>query len=243
MERPNGKYCRLVDLQSSAEGIKEESFRLSINKAMESIDLKDDGADDADDADGTTIKNNETSNDDDDGSGSFSMMRVWKLATPDTKYLITGSIGAIITGAILPVWGVLLALTMEILYTPIEPCNSTVGECNSNYAVESDEIRTKLYYLSLYWTIIIVGVVAIGSVFLLIWGLGMSCESLSKKICDNAFGTLLRQVSSCSTLICTFFLESIQYRHHYFYFISHSFLSYFLVYTGKNNAVYRVKCS
>ena len=98
MERPNGKYCRLVDLQSSAEGIKEESFRLSINKAMESIDLKDDGADDADDADGTTVKNNETSNDDDDGSGSFSMMRVWKLATPDIKYLITGSIGAVITG-------------------------------------------------------------------------------------------------------------------------------------------------
>ena len=66
---------------------------------MESLDLKDDADADADaDADETTVKNNKTSDDDDDGSGSFSMMRVWKLATPDIKYLITGSIGAVITG-------------------------------------------------------------------------------------------------------------------------------------------------
>lgn len=185
MALPHGKYRKLVETQSGNPVNKSLSIRASELERVED--------------DSTTAKDEEHEKEQKEAAGEaveenkadkFSLSRIFELASQDTKHLIMGSLGAIISGAILPTWGVLCGNTLNLLYKQVDPCPS--GEnCEMYYSNIATELQQESYYLGLYWTI--VAVVAVIGICLLWVGFGQAQERLNKRVRDKAFEAMVRQ--------------------------------------------------
>ncbi|KAG7390659.1 Antigen peptide transporter 2 [Phytophthora pseudosyringae] len=57
----------------------------------------------------------------------FSMSRVWKMSLPEWKFIIVGSLGAIVNAAVFPVWGVLL-VKVTVLFFHLDYTKSEMME-------------------------------------------------------------------------------------------------------------------
>lgn len=138
---------------------------------------------------------------------AFSASRARKLAAPDASFMIIGAFGALMAGSVFPLWGLLFSETIDLLFRPIYKCTGEADEtpicpniddscvqydsCEEYWTTSANIMQDDSFYLSLWWTIVLVGCI-VGNV-LLFWGFGMASERLNKRVRDSAFSSLVRQ--------------------------------------------------
>jgi ATP-binding cassette subfamily B (MDR/TAP) protein 1 len=98
MEKPNGKYKRLVESQGRKASTLMHGLAVSKKKKKAGKET------DEEDAEENFEKQIE-----DEESSSFSMARAMKLASPDALFLLFGAVGALLSGSVFPAWGLLFA--------------------------------------------------------------------------------------------------------------------------------------
>jgi len=192
MAKKNGRYKRLVDSQnrdatSAALGIKAKKKK------------KDKGKD-------TEEEEEEEQPDwekevEEEESGSFNLSRARKLAAPDVGYILIGCIGMIGAGCVFPMWGLLFAETIDLLFRPTFICEDGNTEmlaqlggyanCQAYWDDLSDTLRDDSYIVSLYW--LITAAASILGNMAAFYGFGWASERMSKRIRDDAFASLVRQ--------------------------------------------------
>lgn len=186
MANPNGKYRRLQNLQSmDTEKRKDAKNESNIEKADgEKIEKKGKEIDKK--IDKTVEKANSA--------------RARNLAKGDLLYLSIGAIGAIFAGIVFPVWGIIFAFMIEVLYIPVFPCDgdappafllSPFETCQEYLDDIADEMREESFYIGYAW-IGLMGATIIGN-GLLFYGFGKSSEKMNKRVRDAAFTSLIRQ--------------------------------------------------
>jgi ATP-binding cassette subfamily B (MDR/TAP) protein 1 len=131
------------------------------------------------------------------GGRSKSFQR--QTCQPDQGYILVGSIGAVMAGSVFPMWGVLFAQTIDIIFRPVFSCPSADGSipdpsfstCGAYWNDVAQGMQDDSYVVSGYWVILLF--VCIEGNVLTFWGFGMASKSLNKRIRDNTFSALLRQ--------------------------------------------------
>ena len=197
MEKPYGRYKRLFDSSRrettmTAVKLKEsqtcDKSENEVGKSDEFIDWE------------STFQKEETK--------AFNASRARKLAAPDTSYMIIGAFGALMTGSVFPLCGMMFSETINLLFRPIFKCTGAAGKtpicpeisnvvcvqyetCDEYWNASADILQDDSFVLALYWIILLV-VCMIGNV-LLFWGFGMASERLNKRVRDSAFSSLARQ--------------------------------------------------
>jgi ATP-binding cassette subfamily B (MDR/TAP) protein 1 len=191
MEKANGKYKRLVQMQGRTASTLVNGFDVSGSKKNKTEKKKgnDTDEDDTEDKSEETIDQEETY--------KFDAARARKLASPDTWYFIVGSLGALMAGSVFPAWGLMFGETIIALYTPIFSCTPelqlvlNLTSCDDYAENIAEEMKQDSYILSVYWAIII-AVCIIGNL-LLFWGFGTASERMNRRVRDSAFTSLVRQ--------------------------------------------------
>ncbi len=117
MEKPKGKYKRLVESQGRNASIALHGLEAKKSKKKKKKGKKNDD-DEEDDEDSDLKKKVE-----EEEMSAFSLSRARKMAAPDAFYLLVGSLGALFAGSIFPMWGILFAQTIELLFRPVFDCN------------------------------------------------------------------------------------------------------------------------
>jgi ATP-binding cassette, subfamily B (MDR/TAP), member 1 len=139
---------------------------------------------------------------------AFSGKRARELAAPDKEYLLAGSIGSVVAGAVFPLWGVLFSETINLLFRPVLPCPGANGSipddsftngipdirfatCEDYWTHVADSMQDDSFVVAAYWFIVMVGCV-LGNI-LTYWGFGMASERMNKRVRDQTFSALVRQ--------------------------------------------------
>jgi ATP-binding cassette subfamily B (MDR/TAP) protein 1 len=185
IEKPKGRYRRLVESQNR---------RSTITSLHVLASMKQDGKEEEEEVDDTdwekAIEVEETK--------AFSLVRARKMASPDAFYLLVGAIGALFAGGVFPMWGLLFAETIDLLFRRVEFCNpDTVEEelgfltCEDYWSSIADYMQERSFDVAGFWTIVAVGSV-VGNM-MAVWGFGMASERLNKRTRDSAFASLVRQ--------------------------------------------------
>jgi len=178
----NGIYRRLVELQESNVDldlnhlISEEEFgfrRSSLSLRRSSL---------------CTIEPNLETDETEDCESDIKTLR--KMSEDDLIYLIIGGIGAMLTGAIFPLWGILFGEMIDLLYKPVD-CDPASEDCSSEYDSVADDMQHDSFVVSGWWALLIVQVITGYS--LMYYGFGVASERLNKRIRDAAFISLIRQ--------------------------------------------------
>lgn len=99
MEKPKGKYKRLVESQGREASTLEHGLQVSAKKKGKKKEEKEEDEDEPD------LKKQI----EDEELSSFSLARARQMAAPDTFYLLVGALGAIMAGGVFPMWGLLFA--------------------------------------------------------------------------------------------------------------------------------------
>jgi ATP-binding cassette subfamily B (MDR/TAP) protein 1 len=185
VEKPHGRYKRLFDSS------KRQSTMDSMGLRKSGVTKIDDEEEEEEDID-WEAKTKE------DEAKAFDSKRAMEMAKPDTSYMLIGSIGAVMAGGVFPMWGVLFAETIDLLFRRVENCPDANGDiqggfidCPAYWKDEADDMRSKSYSLAAYWIVVVAGCL-LGNV-LLFWGFGMASERLNKRVRDTSFTALLRQ--------------------------------------------------
>jgi ATP-binding cassette, subfamily B (MDR/TAP), member 1 len=131
---------------------------------------------------------------------AFSAERARKLASVDSFYLLIGSIGALMAGAVFPMWGLLFAETIELLFRPVPFCDADLlaqpgfedfDECEDYWKFVRDDMQDTSFELALYWAIVAFG--CLSGNMITFWGFGVASERMNKRVRDSSFTALLRQ--------------------------------------------------
>jgi ATP-binding cassette subfamily B (MDR/TAP) protein 1 len=93
MEKPHGRYKRLVESQKRGSVIDAAALKHSLKDFSKNDDEKED-----DEKEGTESKVEEK------GKVAFNAKRAREMAKPDASYMLLGSIGALLAGGVFPVW-------------------------------------------------------------------------------------------------------------------------------------------
>jgi ATP-binding cassette subfamily B (MDR/TAP) protein 1 len=183
--KPNGRYKRLFD--SSKRTATMESMGL-LKSATTKVDDEEEEEEDID----WEAKIEE------DESKAFDSKRARGMASPDASFMLIGSIGAVMAGGVFPMWGVLFAETIDLLFRRVESCPDANGDiqggfadCAAYWKDEADDMRSTSYAVAGYWIVVVAGCL-LGNV-LVFWGFGMASERLNKRVRDTSFTALLRQ--------------------------------------------------
>lgn len=115
--------------------------------------------------------------------------RAREFAKGNEWLFLIGSIGAVLAGAVFPVWGIIFAYMVELLYTPVEPCFDT--NCEEEWGSIADDMKNLSNNIA-YGSIGTIFASLIGYV-LLFYGFGTATEKLNKRVRDAAFEALVRQ--------------------------------------------------
>jgi len=185
IQLPHGRYKRLFDSS------KRESTVRSVDVQLDKITRQDKKDEEDEEEIDWEAKIEE------EESKAFDGKRARSMAAPDKCYLLFGSIGAIMAGAVFPLWGVLFSETIDLLFQRVLPCEEgNIPEpgftsCEQYWQDTAEEMREGSYQVSLYWAIVLVGCV-VGNV-IVFWGFGVASERLNKRVRDSSFQALLRQ--------------------------------------------------
>lgn len=132
------------------------------------------------------------------GTTYFSAKRVWKEAGRDVCFVIAGSIGSIVNGAIFPIWGIMFAQTIDLFFHRVLPCPSDdevpvegFETCQDYWSDEAEAMRNKSFQVGLSWFMVVIACL-IGAVTSKV-GFGTAAERLNKRIRDGTFVSLVRQ--------------------------------------------------
>merc|ERR1712157_713935 len=137
----------------------------------------------------TQIENEETS--------AFNLARARQMASPEVLYLLIGSLGALMAGSIFPIWGLLFAETMDILFRPVLNCTTEFLEfqdylsCDDYLDAEVQYLKETSHITSVYWAIIVLA--CVGGHIILFWGFGNASERMTRRTRDDVFNALVRQ--------------------------------------------------
>ena len=130
---------------------------------------------------------------------AFNSKRARQMASPDKVYFLIGAVGAVLSGSVFPIWGILFSETINILFHPVALCPSQDGTiplgfptCEAYQAEVVDDMRSSSFEVALYWVILgTFGCIA-GNI-LVFYGFGTASERLNKRLRDSTFTALLRQ--------------------------------------------------
>lgn len=132
------------------------------------------------------------------GTTYFNAKRVWKEAGRDICFVIAGSIGSIVNGAIFPIWGIMFAQTIDLFFHRVLPCSSDdevpvegFETCQDYWSDEAEAMRNKSFQVGLSWFMVVIACL-LGAVTSKV-GFGTAAERLNKRIRDNTFVSLVRQ--------------------------------------------------
>jgi len=186
MEKPNGRYKRLVASQKRGSTVDLQAIKDDSKMKADADEDQDERADD----EGKKLE--------EEASKAFDGKRARQMAKPDIKYLLVGALGAILAGGVFPAWGIMFAFMIELLFRRTEVCPAEDGSipfgfdsCDSYYDNLADDMQQTSYSLGIYWAVVAAGCL-IGNA-LVFYGFGMSSERLNKRVRDSAFGALVRQ--------------------------------------------------
>ena len=184
MEKPKGRYRRLVETQNRISTVTSLHVLASTKKDGEEEEKVEDT--DWEKA----IEEEETK--------AFSLGRARKMASPDAFYLLVGSVGALMAGSVFPMWGLLFAETIDLLFRRVEFCNPDTVEdvlgfltCEDYWSSIADYMQKRSFEVAAFWAIVAVDSV-LGNM-ITFWGFGMASERMNKRTRDAAFGSLVRQ--------------------------------------------------
>lgn len=191
MNKPNGRYQRLVKSQK-----RKHSVIIADIKSDTLQELEDDEEDIDFEKEAEEL-----------ASKAFNQADARNFAKPEINMYIVGIIGAVIAGAIFPVWGVLFGEMIRLLFYPALPCpisfvppgleeNECInlllgGSCGSYYDCISNDMRRMSFEIAGYWTVIIAACL-IGNI-LAFKGFGTATERINKRMRDMTFSALMRQ--------------------------------------------------
>lgn len=130
---------------------------------------------------------------------AFNSKRARQMASPDKVYFLIGAIGAVLSGSVFPIWGILFSETINILFQPVDLCpyqNGTIplgfATCEAYWTDVVDDMRTSSYQVAIYWVVLgAVGCIA-GNI-LVFYGFGTASERMNKRLRDSTFKALMRQ--------------------------------------------------
>ena len=220
MEKPNGRYRRLVESQRrqstvSVSAIKKDNATSLAEDSNEELDFEKEEEELA--------------------SKAFNKADARKFAAPEINYYLIGSVGASIAGGVFPAWGIVFAEMIGLLFYPVFPCplpcamdptqcESLDGTfvpmgyetCDNYYQGSADEMQNMSFEIAMYWA----GIIAacfVGNI-LVFQGFGSATERcvlaliwnqvilpyvyltvltyihrINKRIRDQTFGALMRQ--------------------------------------------------
>jgi ATP-binding cassette subfamily B (MDR/TAP) protein 1 len=121
----------------------------------------------------------------------------WAGLSGYAGYLIAGSIGAIMAGSVFPMWGLLFAETIDLLFRRVFDCDNALLDelgfetCEDYWDQTAEEMRQRSFEVAGFWAIVAFGSVA-GNM-LTFWGFGNASERMNKRVRDAAFESLVRQ--------------------------------------------------
>lgn len=121
--------------------------------------------------------------------------RARQLARGDGILFLIGSLGAILTGAVFPAWGFLFAYLIELMFTPVLPCDLVTGgtgpECKAYHNDVADDMKNLANNIS-YASVGTIVACMLGYV-VLFYGFGTATERMNKRVRDRAYSSLIRQ--------------------------------------------------
>ena len=184
MQKPNGRYKRLVESQ-------KRSSTVDLTAIKEGALVKSTSQDDEEgEKDDKELE--------EDADKAFDAKRARQMALPDLKFLLFGALGAILAGGVFPAWGIMFAFMIELLFRRTLPCPAEDGSvpfgydsCEAYHGALADDMQSTSYELGIYWAVVAVGCL-VGNA-LVFWGFGMASERLNKRVRDSAFSALVRQ--------------------------------------------------
>jgi ATP-binding cassette subfamily B (MDR/TAP) protein 1 len=188
MEKPKGKYKRLVESQGRNASIALHGLDTKKNKKKKKKGKKNEDEED-DDINLKKIEEEELS--------SFNLSRARKMAAPDAFYLLVGSLGALFAGSIFPMWGLLFGEMIELLFRPVFDCDDEFLEeygfpsCEEYVDSQAQWMKERSYEVAAFWLIIVCACI-VGNM-MTFWGFGQASERMSKRVRDAAFTSLVRQ--------------------------------------------------
>jgi ATP-binding cassette subfamily B (MDR/TAP) protein 1 len=184
--KPHGRYKRLFDSSKRRSTMDSMGLRKSAVNKME------------DEEEEVEEEINWDAKIEEDEAKAFDIKRAREMAKPDTYYMLIGAIGAVMAGGVFPMWGVLFAETIDLLFRRVENCPDSnddipggFSDCPAYWQDIADDMRSTSFALAGYWVVVMVGCI-LGNV-LLFWGFGMASERLNKRVRDTSFTALLRQ--------------------------------------------------
>ena len=189
MEKPKGKYKRLVESQGRNASTALHGLETKKSKKKKKGKKNDDEEEDGDIDLKKKIEEEELS--------SFNLSRARRMAAPDAFYLLVGSLGALFAGSIFPMWGLLFGETIELLFRPVFDCDDAFLEeygfpsCEEYVASQAQWMKERSYEVAAFWLIIVAACV-FGNM-MTFWGFGQASERMSKRVRDAAFTSLVRQ--------------------------------------------------
>lgn len=187
MALPNGRYRRLQDLQNLDAVVKPRSKQKEQTETQE-----EDGKNES--------TEQETTKEDKETDKKYAQ-RARLLAKGDSRYLIIGSIGAVMAGIMFPGWGFVFAYMIEALYYRVEPCddnldppaptNPEFDTCQEYWDDVADFMQT--LSMKIFYGLLGIMVSCMVGNILMFWGFGTASERMNKRVRDAAFRNLVRQ--------------------------------------------------
>mmetsp|Transcript_44923 Transcript_44923/g.67612 ORF Transcript_44923/g.67612 Transcript_44923/m.67612 type:complete len:850 (+) Transcript_44923:712-3261(+) len=195
MKKKKGLYNRLVKTQRDGLVVNQGTMECINEKVYDAGDESDVGSDnDSDTARGLDELNAMT-------QIKFLLKRARMYAQPDRKFIRMGCLGALVTGTIYPVWGVLFGLMIDLLFRRVLPCPGlgkldpltlyNFESCDEYYDSVATDMRLKSFELGAGFLFVTLSCL-VGNT-LLFWGFGTASERLNKRIRDSAFQSVIRQ--------------------------------------------------
>jgi ATP-binding cassette, subfamily B (MDR/TAP), member 1 len=189
ISKPNGRYRRLVESQ------KRTSTTLSLGDIQDPTLWNLSPSSEESETSSTTETDNELEH---VGTSSFSAHRVWREVTQDIGYIIAGSLGSVVSGAVYPMWGMMFAQSINLLFQRVMACPSDdevpvegYQTCQEYWTDKSETMRQQSIQVGISWSLVVVSCFA-GAISSKV-GFGTTAERLNKRIRDSTFASLVRQ--------------------------------------------------
>jgi ATP-binding cassette subfamily B (MDR/TAP) protein 1 len=111
--------------------------------------------------------------------------------------MLVGAVGAVMSGGVYPMWGLIFAATIALLFRPVFLCTASTAlslgfsTCEEYWQNQSNYMRHRSYEIAAFW-VAVIAMCLIGNM-LCYWGFGTASERLNKRVRDSSFLSLLRQ--------------------------------------------------
>lgn len=186
LKKKHGRYKRLVESQK--RGATLESL-LAKQKKDDKVE------DDEEDKEEEEKKIHE---EEEEEKKAFDSKRARQLASPDVSYMMIGSVGAIMAGGVFPVWGILFAQTIDLLFGRVAFCGNEANAtalgfdtCEDYWSDFADDMQQRSFEVGAMWAGLMVNCL-IGFT-IMFFGFGRASERLSRRVRNDAFTSLIRQ--------------------------------------------------